>query len=45
WMNVFIGLILLFAVVGDIWLRQNNIFAIWVEGWRAAQRRPIGGTA
>ncbi len=25
WQNVFIGLILIVAVIGDIWLRQNNI--------------------
>src|SRR5690606_12535496 len=29
WMNVFIGLILLIAVIGDIWFRQNNIFGEW----------------
>ncbi len=27
WMNVFIGVILLGAVVADIWVRQENIFA------------------
>lgn len=27
WVNVFIGLILITAVLGDIWLRQANIFA------------------
>lgn len=26
WMNVFIGIILIGAVVGDIWLRQQNLF-------------------
>ena len=25
WVNVFIGLILIIAVVGDIWLRQSNV--------------------
>ena len=25
WMNVFIGLILIGAVIGDIWIRQENI--------------------
>jgi len=25
WVNVFIGLILMVAVVGDIWLRQNDV--------------------
>ncbi|CAH1671721.1 MULTISPECIES: ABC transporter permease [unclassified Chelatococcus] len=29
WMNVFIGLILLAAVIGDIWFRQNNILGEW----------------
>lgn len=27
WMNVFIGLVLIGAVVGDIWIRQENILA------------------
>ena len=27
WLNVFIGGILIVAVIGDIWLRQNNILA------------------
>ena len=30
WVNVFIGLILIVAVLGDIWLRQADI-------WRAAR--------
>ena len=25
WVNVFIGLILIFAVLGDIWIRQANL--------------------
>ncbi len=29
WQNVFIGAILIIAVVGDIWLRQNNILGQW----------------
>ncbi|MBU3731066.1 MAG: ABC transporter permease, partial [Beijerinckiaceae bacterium] len=29
WMNVFIGLILIGAVIGDIWIRQNNILSRW----------------
>jgi ribose/xylose/arabinose/galactoside ABC-type transport system permease subunit len=29
WQNVFIGLILIVAVVGDIWLRQHNILGQW----------------
>ena len=34
WQNVFIGLILIVAVVGDIWLRQHNIL-----GQRFGRRR------
>jgi len=40
WQNVFIGLILLFAVIGDIWLRQNNILGKWFGGARAAEAPP-----
>jgi ribose transport system permease protein len=29
WQNVFIGLILIVAVVGDIWLRQHDILGQW----------------
>jgi ribose transport system permease protein len=29
WQNVFIGLILIIAVIGDIWIRQNNILGQW----------------
>src|SRR5208337_3979904 len=29
WQNVFIGLILIVAVIGDIWLRQKNILGAW----------------
>ncbi|MBV9288070.1 MAG: ABC transporter permease [Hyphomicrobiales bacterium] len=36
WQNVFIGLILIVAVVGDIWLRQNNILGQWFGRFRAA---------
>ena len=36
WQNVFIGLILIVAVVGDIWLRQHNILSEWF-GWRRAR--------
>ena len=37
WQNVFIGGILISAVVGDIWLRQNNIFSNWFGRARARQ--------
>ena len=37
WQNVFIGLILIFAVVGDIWLRQNNILGRWFGRRRARE--------
>jgi ribose transport system permease protein len=36
WQNVFIGAILIIAVVGDIWLRQNNILGQWF-GRRASK--------
>jgi ribose transport system permease protein len=44
WQNVFIGAILLIAVVGDIWLRQNNILASWFRRRRspAAQAESPG---
>jgi ribose transport system permease protein len=35
WMNVFIGVILIAAVIGDIWFRQNNIIALMMEKWRS----------
>jgi ribose transport system permease protein len=40
WLNVFIGTILIIAVIGDIWLRQHNIVGVWLSalgrriGWR-----------
>ncbi|HEV3044456.1 MAG TPA: ABC transporter permease, partial [Roseiarcus sp.] len=37
WQNVFIGLILIIAVVGDIWLRQNNILGQWFGRARARE--------
>ena len=40
WQNVFIGLILIVAVVGDIWLRQHNILGQWFGRWRVAQEKP-----
>jgi ribose transport system permease protein len=42
WQNVFIGAILIIAVVGDIWLRQNNILGQWF-GRRAAKEPPVHG--
>jgi ribose transport system permease protein len=36
WQNVFIGLILIAAVVGDIWLRQHNILGQWFGRRRVA---------
>ncbi|MFI4996452.1 MAG: ABC transporter permease, partial [Hyphomicrobiales bacterium] len=32
WQNVFIGAILLISVIGDIWIRQNNILGRWFGG-------------
>ena len=40
WQNVFIGLILIVAVVGDIWLRQHNILGQWFGRRRVAEERP-----
>ena len=37
WQNVFIGLILIIAVVGDIWLRQNNILGRGFGRMRAGE--------
>jgi ribose transport system permease protein len=37
WQNVFIGLILIVAVVGDIWLRQHNILGRWFGRRRVAE--------
>ena len=37
WQNVFIGLILIIAVVGDIWLRQHNILGLWFGQRRVAE--------
>jgi len=39
WQNVFIGGILITAVVGDIWIRQNHVFGRWFKRNRPAQRR------
>jgi ribose transport system permease protein len=36
WVNVFIGLILIIAVLIDIWVRQANIFGAWRD--RLARR-------
>jgi ribose transport system permease protein len=40
WQNVFIGLILIVAVVGDIWLRQHNILGQWFGRRRVAEEAP-----
>jgi ribose transport system permease protein len=40
WQNVFIGLILIVAVVGDIWLRQHNILGQWFGRSRVAEEGP-----
>ena len=42
WMNVFIGLILIGAVVGDIWIRQENIMERLTRRFR---RSAEGGRA
>jgi ribose transport system permease protein len=40
WQNVFIGLILIIAVVGDIWLRQHNILGHWFGRSPAGEEAP-----
>ncbi len=42
WMNVFIGLILILAVIADIWLRQEHIVSRWTG---ALRRRSLPGEA
>jgi len=39
WQNVFIGGILITAVIGDIWIRQNHIFGRWFKRDKPARRR------
>jgi ribose transport system permease protein len=43
WQNVFIGGILIFAVIGDIWIRQNNILGQWF-GRKGAAPEPAART-
>ena len=31
WVNVFIGIILILAVLADIWVRQEGIIRIWID--------------
>jgi ribose transport system permease protein len=40
WQNVFIGLILIIAVIGDIWIRQNNILGQWFGRARTTDEAP-----
>ncbi len=39
WMNVFIGLILIAAVIGDIWIRQNDIVGRWLARFRTPKEQ------
>jgi ribose transport system permease protein len=41
WQNVFIGLILIVAVVGDIWLRQHNILGQWFGRRRVEEQARV----
>jgi ribose transport system permease protein len=41
WVNVWIGLILIVAVLGDIWFRQQGILGLWLKRWRRS--RPLAG--
>jgi ribose transport system permease protein len=42
WVNVFIGVILIVAVLIDIWVRQANIFALLRERFRRSARTKAG---
>jgi ribose transport system permease protein len=44
WVNVFIGLILILAVLSDIWLRQSNALSSYIRRL-FARRRPVEGSA
>src|SRR5690606_24137951 len=39
WVNVFIGLILILAVLADIWIRQNGILQVWAKRLGIGRRR------
>jgi ribose transport system permease protein len=39
WVNVWIGLILIAAVLGDIWFRQQGVLGLWLERWRRSRPR------
>jgi ribose transport system permease protein len=41
WVNVWIGLILIAAVLGDIWFRQQGIVGVWLERWRQRRAGPV----
>jgi ribose transport system permease protein len=45
WLNVFIGTILIVAVITDIWLRQHNILGRWFGGRRAPPAAPAEAVA
>lgn len=45
WINVFIGLILIIAVLSDIWLRQSDAFATVRRRLTRRRSAPIGETA
>jgi ribose transport system permease protein len=45
WMNVLIGLILIGAVISDIWVRQEHIFARMFDWFRPAPRPNPGDVA
>lgn len=40
WVNVFIGLILIIAVVADIWIRQYGILSTWADVLGLKRRKP-----
>ncbi|MEO7221408.1 MAG: ABC transporter permease [Devosia sp.] len=38
WVNVFIGLILIFAVLADIWIRQHGVIGETIKRFRSARK-------
>lgn len=43
WVNVFIGLILIIAVLADIWIRQQGIFTEWAKRLRLGRQEATNG--
>jgi ribose transport system permease protein len=39
WVNVIIGLVLILAVLADIWIRQNGILGVWAKALGLSRQR------